>query len=76
MEYAFHVQKISNHAPQLLLCFEYEQALMNRSPYSVDEVEVTKHYAQKYSMTMLCKEEIKGGFKGKIPASDVVWLLS
>jgi len=73
--YAKHLGTISNHAPQLLLCFEYEQSLMNRSPYSVDEDEVKKHYAQYYTLTRLCKQEIIGGFKGKLPASDVVWFL-
>lgn len=76
IKYATHLRTISNHAPQLLLCFEYDQALMNRSPYSVDKKEVEIHYDTYYTLEMLCKEEIVGGFKGKLPASDVVWLLS
>lgn len=75
VEYAKHLRMISDHAPQILLCFEYEQSLMNRSPYSVDEAELRSHYAKYYTLKMLCKEEIIGGFKGKIPASDVLWLL-
>jgi thiopurine S-methyltransferase len=74
-EYTAHLRAISNHAPQLLLCFEYDQSLMNRTPYSVEEDEVKAHYAEHYELEQLCKVEIKGGFKGKIPASDVVWLL-
>jgi thiopurine S-methyltransferase len=73
--YAKHLGKITNYAPQLLLCFEYNQALMNRSPYSVDEEEVKAHYDKHYTLKILCKEEIMGGFKGKLPACDVVWLL-
>ncbi|SFV71894.1 Thiopurine S-methyltransferase [hydrothermal vent metagenome] len=75
IDYAKHLRSITNNAPQLLLCFEYEQSLMNRSPYSVDEEEVKSHYAKHYNVKMLCKEKIVGGFKGKLPASDVVWLL-
>jgi thiopurine S-methyltransferase len=75
VEYTKHLRSISNHASQFLLCFEYEQALMNRSPYSVDEAEVQKHYGEHYKLLRLCKEKILGGFKGKIPASDVLWLL-
>ena len=75
LDYAKHLRMITNHAPQLLLCFEYDQSLMNRSPYSVDEDEVKAHYAEHYGLEVLCREEIVGGFKGKLPASDVVWLL-
>jgi len=73
--YAEHLRTLSNNAPQLLLCFEYDQSLMNRTPYSVEADEVKEHYAKSYTLKQLCKEEIVGGFKGKIPASDVVWLL-
>jgi len=73
--YAKHLGNITNHAPQLLLCFEYDQSLMNRSPYSVDEAEIKVHYDKHYTLKILCKEEIMGGFKGKLPAFDVVWLL-
>ncbi len=74
-EYAKHLRTITNNAPQLLLCFEYDQSLMNRSPYSVDEDEVKRHYGEQYSLKVLCKESIVGGFKGKLPAFDVLWLL-
>ncbi len=73
--YASHLSDIASNAPQLLLCFEYDQSLMDRSPYSVDEDEVTLHYGDVYTLGLLARESIKGGFKGKLPASDVVWLL-
>ena len=73
--YAKHLKFMTNNAPQLLLCFEYDQSLMDRSPYSVDEDEVTLHYGDVYTLGLLARESIKGGFKGKLPASDVVWLL-
>jgi thiopurine S-methyltransferase len=75
MEYTAHLRAITNNAPQLLLCFEYDQSLMNRTPYSVEETEVKKHYAEHYELELLAREEIAGGFKGKLPACDVVWLL-
>jgi len=74
-QYTAHLREISKGAPQLLLCFEYDQSLMNRTPYSVDAEEVHGHYNDHYELEQLCKVEIVGGFKGKIPASDVVWLL-
>jgi thiopurine S-methyltransferase len=75
VDYTAHLRKITNNAPQLLLCFEYEQSLMNRTPYSVEEVEVKRHYAEHYEVKLLLREEIDGGFKGKLPACDVVWHL-
>jgi len=33
------------------------------------------HYAQHYEIELLERVEIAGGFQGKLPASDVVWLL-
>lgn len=76
VKYAQHLREISHNAPQLLLCFEYEQSLMNRTPYSVEEDEVNRNYAEDYTIELLAREPIVGGFKGKIPASDVVWLLT
>ncbi len=73
--YASHLRNITNNAPQLLLCFEYNQSLMNKPPYSVDSGEVKRHYDQYYHIKVLCKEEIVGGFKGKLEAYDVLWLL-
>ncbi len=75
-KYTAHLRAISNNAPQLLITVEYDQSLMNRTPYSVDEEEVRDHYAEYYTLELLSRREIQGGFKGKIPASDVVWLLT
>jgi thiopurine S-methyltransferase len=75
VEYTEHLRAMTNKAPQLLLCFEYDQSLMNRTPYSVEEVEVKGHYAEHYEIELLVRKTIAGGFKGKLPASDVVWLL-
>ncbi|MDQ7085186.1 MAG: thiopurine S-methyltransferase [Sulfurovum sp.] len=74
--YATQLRRISQTAPQLLLCFEYQQSLMNRSPYSVNKAEVIQHYKTHYKLECLLQQEIIGGFKGKIPAQDVVWLLT
>jgi len=75
-KYTKHLRMITNNAIQFLLCFEYDQSSMNGPPYCVDADEVHKHYAEYYRLKLLCKENIVGGFKGKIPAFDVLWLLS
>lgn len=76
VEYTKYLRKITSNASQLLLCFEYDHSLMNRSPYSIDKDEVKKHYAKYYTLELLLREEIVGGFKGKLLAYDVVWLLT
>lgn len=73
--YTKHLRELTDNASQLLLCFEYDQSLMNRTPYSVEEREVRKHYEEHYDLELLTREEIAGGFKGGLAASDVVWLL-
>lgn len=75
VEYTKHLRELTDNASQLLLCFEYDQSLMNRTPYSVEEREVRKHYEEHYDLELLTREEIAGGFKGGLAASDVVWLL-
>lgn len=74
--YASHVTEISRNAAQLLVCLEYDQSLMQGPPFSVDDDEVNQQYAGSYRLTLLEKAPIAGGFKGKIPATEPVWLLT
>ncbi len=73
--YATHLTEISNKAPQLLICFEYDQRLMQGPPFSISDAEVNQKYGAIYDLTLMEKAHIAGGFKGKIPATENVWLL-
>lgn len=73
--YAAHLIAISARAPQLLICFEYDQNLMNGPPFAIAGEEVTRYYHASYKLTHLDRVEIPGGFKGRIPASESIWLL-
>jgi len=73
--YTVHLTKITNKAPQLLICFEYDQSQMDGPPFSIDGAEVTKHYGQIYDLTMLESLDVVGGLKGRCAASDNAWLL-
>ncbi|MCB1900687.1 thiopurine S-methyltransferase [Cognatazoarcus halotolerans] len=73
--YAARLVDITAHAPQLLICFEYDQALMNGPPFAVEGAEVARHYEGCYRLRQLGHVEIPGGFKGRIPAAERVWLL-
>lgn len=73
--YAAHLMAMTALAPQLLICFEYDQSLMAGPPFSIVSEEVIRHYRDTYEVTLLDKVEIPGGFKGKIAAKESVWLL-
>lgn len=74
-DYARHLIEISLRAPQLLICFEYEPHLMAGPPFPVFSDEVLAHYQQDYEVDLRASVPIPGGFKGRIPATESVWLL-
>jgi thiopurine S-methyltransferase len=79
--YTAHLQMLTNretpskHAPQLLICFEYDQALHAGPPFSISAIEVKQHYQANYDINLLASEDFFGGLKGQIPAVENVWLL-
>jgi len=73
--YTAHVTEITNKAPQLLICFEYDQALMAGPPHSISSEEVSRHYQDSYRLTLAESQKIPNGLKGKCPATNNVWLL-
>ena len=74
--YAVHLREITANAPQLLICYEYDQAVLPGPPFSVGSEEVTRHYGESYQLTLLESTEVAGGLKGKCPAKEHVWLLN
>jgi len=73
--YTAHLTEITAKAPQLLICYEYDQSLMDGPPFSVSNEEVHRHYATTYDLTLLSSTEVAGGLKGKGPAKENVWVL-
>ena len=73
--YAAHLTQITAGAPQLLLCFEYEQSQMQGPPFSIPGEEVFRRYSQTYQVSLLDSVDIPGGFKGRFPAKEHVWRL-
>jgi thiopurine S-methyltransferase len=72
--YAAHVMELTGCAPQLLVCFEYEQACMDGPPFSVQEEEVLQRYERTYAVRLL--ERAQGEMlKGICPSMDAVWAL-
>jgi thiopurine S-methyltransferase len=73
--YTAHLTEVTKKSPQLLICYEYDQSLMDGPPFSVSNEEVHRHYATAYDLTLLSSTEVAGGLKGKGPAKEDVWLL-
>jgi len=73
--YTSHLIDLAPRAPQLLICFEYDQSQMPGPPFAVPEAEVKAHYQQYYGLTRLAAVPVEGGLKGSCEALEVVWLL-
>jgi thiopurine S-methyltransferase len=73
--YTAHLQTLTNQAPQLLICFEYDQTLHVGPPFSISAEEVKQHYQTNYDVTLLASEALAGGLKGQYSAIENVWLL-
>jgi thiopurine S-methyltransferase len=74
-QYTSHLMKITNMAPQLLICYEYNQQLMDGPPFSISEEEVKHHYASAYQLKLAERKDVVGGFKGKVVSIETAWLL-
>jgi thiopurine S-methyltransferase len=73
--YTAHLMKITANAPQLLICYEYHQALMEGPPFSVSNEEINQHYKDSYDLTLIVSADVSGGLKGKYVAKENIWLL-
>lgn len=74
-KYSAHLMSITVKAPQLLICFEYDQSVMNGPPFSIVPAEVKRHYAADYALHLLDTPNLEGGLKGRVKAIEAVWLL-
>jgi thiopurine S-methyltransferase len=77
--YTAHLMKLTlnldNKAQQLLICFEYDQALHAGPPFSMSANEVQQLYQANYFLTLLGSSDVVGGLKGQCPATEHVWWL-
>jgi thiopurine S-methyltransferase len=73
--YTAHLTEITDKAPQLLICYEYDQRLMEGPPFSISNEEVSQHYSDSYDLTLMASTNVPDGLKGKCAAKENVWLL-
>ena len=74
--YTSHLLALTQNAPQLLICFEYDQSLHAGPPFSIGAQEVKQHYQAKYNLTLVTSEDVAGGLKGRCTATEHVWQLN
>jgi len=74
-DYSSHLKRITNNAPQLLICFEYDQKLIAGPPFSIEKQELMQHYGDCYNLSFIEGNMVEGGLKGQCPAVETVWLL-
>ncbi len=74
--YAAHMMEITGKAPQLIICYDYDQSVIEGPPFSVSNDEVKRHYGANYQLTLIASTDVAGGLKGKCPAKENVWLLN
>jgi thiopurine S-methyltransferase len=73
--YTAHLMEITDKAPQLLICYEYDQSLMEGPPFSISNEEVNQHYRGSYHLTPIASVNVPSGLKEKFAAAENVWLL-
>jgi len=73
--YTKHLMGLCALAPQLLVSIEYNQSIMKGPPFSVDALEITRHYSNYYQLQLLSDLDMPGGLKGQYPAQEKAWLL-
>lgn len=74
--YSAHLRGLTQRAPQLVICFEYDQSEMDGPPFSVDGAEMARLHAGRYALSKIAERPVAGGLKGRCAASEAVWLLT
>jgi len=74
-QYAAHVIKLTDGAPQLVISFEYDQHLLAGPPFSISNRSIFQYYEAAYDIHLIASVSVEGGLKGKCDAVENVWLL-
>ena len=73
--YASHLMSLTNRAQQLIVTFDYDQSKMDGPPFSVPDAMVAELYDSHYQLTLLQAENMAGGLKQKVTATERIWHL-
>jgi thiopurine S-methyltransferase len=73
--YAAHLVEITGGAPQLLVTFEYDPAVMEGPPFSISADDVQTYYGDRYDARLLAAAPVPSGPLADRDVREVVWLL-
>lgn len=73
--YTQDLMLITGCARQLLICFEYDQALMEEPPFSISTTEIEAHYGSSYKIRLLESLPVQGGLRTLQEADEKAILL-
>ncbi len=73
--YAAHLTKVTGKSPQFLVCYTYDQSLMDGPPFSVSNDEITRLYGESYDLTLIATIDLPENLKGKCAAQENIWML-
>ena len=75
LNYSRHLMELTHKAPQLLICYEYDQTQMNGPPFCVTEPQLHDYYGTNYNIELIMRTPVLGGLRGQTPAHEsVLWL--
>ncbi len=74
-QYTAQLTEITDKAPQLLICYDYDQSCMEGPPFSISNEEVNRHYRERYNLKLMASTDMPGGLKGKCATKENIWLL-
>lgn len=72
--YTAHLTGITRQAPQLLICFEYDQSRLDGPPFSINAEEVRRHYSAIYNLNLVTSVDLVG-LKSLQEVKEHVWFL-
>ena len=75
LDYARHLAELTNHAPQLLITFLYDQSLVDGPPFSIPAQELHDQYGDTYDIEKVTAINLLGGIRGQCASEEIVWHL-
>lgn len=73
--YTKHLAKVTHNTQQLMVCIEYDQTVIQGPPFSISPAEVNQHYENIYDIKCVEIDDIAGGLKRKVEATESAWIL-
>ncbi|MCV6637258.1 thiopurine S-methyltransferase [Candidatus Albibeggiatoa sp. nov. NOAA] len=72
-QYTTHLKQIAKDAPQLLICYEYDETLREGPPFCIRPDELNQHY--EYTMKVLDRVDNTDLGTDEVVVKEIVWLL-